>query len=85
MSNVRALTITGIVVAAAIYIICATFVAAAPDTAATIGGYIFHMDLSGVGRTLTWGGGVIGLVVFTAFIALVCGASGSLYNRLARG
>lgn len=85
MSNVRALTITGIVVAAAIYIICAAFVAVAPDTAATIGGYIFHMDLSGVGRTLTWGGGVIGLVVFTAFIALVCGASGTLYNRLARG
>ena len=85
MSNVRALTITGIVVAAAIYIICAAFVAVAPGTAATIGSYIFHMDLSGVGRTLTWGGSVIGLVFFTAFIALVCGASGAIYNRLARG
>jgi hypothetical protein len=83
--NVRALTITGIVVAAAIYVICAALVAVAPATAASIGSYIFHMDLSGVGRTMTWGGVLIGLVIFTAFVALVCGSSGWIYNRLARG
>lgn len=37
--NVRALTITGIIVAAVSYAVCALFVALAPDTAATIGSY----------------------------------------------
>ena len=60
--NVRALPITGIVVAAASYVVCAAFVALAPDAATTIGSYIVHMDLSKVGRTVTWRGGFIGLI-----------------------
>ena len=82
--NIKALTITGIVVAAASYVVCAAFVAVAPDAATTIGSYIVHMDLSKVGRSVTWGGVLIGLIFFTALIALVCAASGGLYNRLAR-
>jgi 2TM family of unknown function (DUF5676) len=81
--NIRALTITGIIVAIVSYIVCATFVALAPSTATTIGGDIVHMDLSKVGRTVTWGGAFVGLGFFTAFVALVCAASGALYNRLA--
>jgi hypothetical protein len=83
--NVRALTITGIIVAAVSYLVCAAFVAMAPDAATTIGSYIVHMDLSKVGRTVTWGGGLIGLVFSTAFVGLVCAASGWLYNRIAGG
>ena len=82
--NIKALTITGIVVAAASYVVCAAFVAVAPDAATTIGSYIVHMDLSKVGRSVTWGGGLIGLIFSTAFVALVCAVSGGLYNRLAR-
>ena len=49
MLNVKALTITGTIVAAASYVVCAGFVAIAPDAAATIGTYIVHLDLSKVG------------------------------------
>ena len=82
-ANIRALTITGAVIAALTYIICAGFVALAPETATTLGAYIVHMDLSKVGRSVTMGGALVGGAFFTVFVALVCASSGWLYNRLA--
>ena len=81
-ANIRALTITGAVIAALTYIVCAGFVALAPETATVFGSYIVHMDLSKVGRSVTWGGALIGGTFFAAFVALVCAASGWLYNRV---
>lgn len=83
MANVKALTITGLVMAAIIYVVCAAFVAVAPDAASTLGTYITHIDLNKVGRSVSWGGAAIGFVFVTAFVAIVCGASGAIYNRLA--
>ena len=83
-TNVRALTITGAVMAAVTYVICAVFVALAPDVATSIGSDIVHINLSGVGRSVTWGGALTGLLFSTVFVALVCAASGWLYNRLAQ-
>ena len=68
--NVRALTITGIVVAATSYVVCAAFVALAPKAATTLGSNIVHMDLSKVGRSVTWEGAFTGLIFFTTFVAL---------------
>jgi hypothetical protein len=70
-------------VAIVVYATCAAFVALTPDAAATIGGYNMHMEPSKVGRTVTWGGAFIGLGFVTAFVALECFASGSIYNRIA--
>lgn len=84
MTNVKALTITGLLMAAAIYVVCAAFVAIAPETAATLATYITHMDLHKVGRSVSWGGAAIGFVFVTAFVAIGCAASGAMYNRLAR-
>jgi hypothetical protein len=81
-ANIRALTITGAVIAALTYIICAGFVALAPEMATTLGAYIVHMDLSKVGRSVTMGGALIGGAFFTLFVAFVCASSGWLYNRL---
>ena len=83
--DVRAVTITGAVVAAVSNAVCAAFVVLAPQAAMTIGSYMFHMDFSKVGIVVTWEGAFIGLASFTAFVALVSGASGLIYNRLARG
>ena len=83
MANVKALTITGLVMAAIIYVVCAAFVAVAPDAASTLGTYVTHIDLNKVGRSVSWGGAAIGFVFVTAFVAIVCGASGAIYNRLA--
>ena len=81
-ANVRALTITGAVIAALTYIVCAGFVALAPEMATTLGAYIVHMDLTRVGRSVTWRGALIGGTFFAVFVALVCALSGWLYNRL---
>ena len=83
--DVRAVTITAAVVTAVSNAVCAAFVALAPQAAMTIGSNMFHLDLSKVERVVTWEGAFIGLAFFTAFVALVAGASGLIYNRLARG
>ena len=83
-ANIRALTITGAVMAALTYLICAGFVALSPGVASGLGSDITHINLSAVGRAVTWGGAFRGLVFLTIFVALVCAASGWLYNRLAR-
>jgi len=83
-ANIRALTITGAVIAGLTYIVCAGFVALAPETATTLGAYITHMNLTNVGRSVTVGGALIGGAFFTVFVSLVCASSGWLYNRLAQ-
>ena len=83
-ANIRALTITGAVIAALTYIICAGFVALAPEMATTLGAYITHMNLTNIGRSVTMGGALIGGAFFAVFVALVCASSGWLYNRLAQ-
>ena len=83
MINVKALTITGLVMAAITYVVCAAFVAVAPDVASTLGTYVTHIDLNKVGRSVSWSGAAIGFVFTTAFVAIVCGASGAINNRLA--
>ena len=70
-ANVRALTITGAIIAAVTYIVCAAFVALTPETATTLGAYIVHMDLARVGRSVTWGGALIG-GTFSPFSLLSC-------------
>ena len=83
MTNVKALAITGLVMAAITYLVCAAFVAVAPDVASTLGTYITHIDLNKVGRSVTWGGVAIGFVFTTAFVAIVLAGSGAIYSRLA--
>jgi len=83
--DVRALTITSAVVAAVSNAVCAAFVALAPQAATAIGSYIFHLDLNKVGIVVTWENAFIGLASLTAFVVLVSGAWGLIYNRLARG
>ena len=81
-ANIRALTVTGAVIAALTYIICAGFVALAPEMATTLGAYIVHMDLTNVEKSVTLGGALIGGAFFTVFVVFVCASSGWLYNRL---
>ena len=83
-ANIRSLAITGGIMGAVTYLVCAVFVALAPETATTLGAYIVHMDLAKVGRNVTWAGALIGGTFFAVFVALVCASSGWLYNRFAQ-
>ena len=83
--DVRALTNAGAVVAAVIFVVCALFVALAPEAAMSFAGFLLHADLSGLARDrVTWGNFFGGLASFSALFAVVYGASGWVYNRLAR-
>lgn len=75
------------IAAMVLFIICWIAVARVPGFTAAIGSFLFHADLSGFSRSLSWAnflGGLIGWGVGTAAVgSLVAG----LYNRLrtARG
>lgn len=79
--NVRALFTSVALVCAASYIICAFFVAVAPETTTRTFSFVFHIDLTGMARTITWERFFGGLVSFSVGIALHFAAAGWLYNR----
>ena len=83
MVDVKALTITGTIVAAVSYTICAILVALSPQGMAKLSSYILHMDVESIGRSVTLATGFIGGVLFTAIVTVFFAVSGWLYNRLA--
>jgi hypothetical protein len=71
----------GIVVAAA-FTICSLFVAVAPEATAEFIGYLLHINLTGLTRSISWANyfaGVIGLGIWTALWAA---AAAQVYNRV---
>ena len=71
----------GIVVAAA-FTICSLFVAVAPEATAEFIGYLLHINLVGLTRSISWANyfaGVIGLGIWTALWAA---AAAQVYNRV---
>lgn len=61
--NARAFGTAAGAVAALLFTICALAVAAAPGPTTAFAGYLVHMDLSGMSRTVTLGSFVGGLIV----------------------
>ena len=71
----------GIVVAAA-FTICSLFVAVAPEATAEFIGYLLHINLAGLTRSISWANyfaGVIGLGIWTGLWAA---AAAQVYNRV---
>lgn len=83
--NIRAFSIASAVIAAALFVICAFFVAVAPKETTAAAGYLIHADLSGMSRSLTWENFFGGLVGWSVGSAIVAGATAWLYNRLSHG
>ena len=81
--DVRAFATAAAVIAAALFLICAFFVAVAPETTTNFAGHLIHADLSGIKRSLTWGNFFGGLVCWTVGTGLVGAALARVYNRLA--
>ena len=82
--DLRALAFSEALVGSALFVICAAFIVLAPDATASATKYLFHIDLSGIARPVSWGGFLSGLVVFTLFMGFVGLVWGWFYNRLAR-
>jgi hypothetical protein len=70
------------IVAAVLFTICGLAVAVAPDQTTAFAGYLSHMNMSGMARTVTLGSFVGGLIIWTLGIAIVFGSAAAIYNRL---
>lgn len=71
------------VVTAAVFAICALFVALAPEATAAFLGYLFHVDLTSLTRAISWDSLFAGLVFSGVGMALASAAAAWLYNRMA--
>ena len=68
--------------AAALFTLCAAFVAVAPGTATGVFGYVLHLDLTTLARPLTVGSFVGGLLFWAIGSALAFAAAARIYNAL---
>lgn len=69
-------------VSAASYAICAVLVAAAPGATSRFFGWVFHIDLAGLTREVTWANSFGGMLGFSLVTAVLAWASAFAYNRL---
>jgi len=82
--DTRAFALAAGAAAAILFTLCALAVAIAPDPTTAFFGYLVHMDLSGLARTLTFRSFVGGLLAWTVGTALTFGLAATIYNRLIR-
>ncbi len=80
--NIRAFAWAAGFTAAALFLLCAAAVAVAPAPTAAFFGLLFHADLSGIVREVTWGAFIVGLVAWTAGTALTFALGAWLYNQI---
>ena len=78
----RALGLAAGLVAMALFVICATAVALAPDFTTAAGGFLFHADLSSFTRSVSLDNFVGGLLGWSVGTAAVSALMAVLYNRL---
>lgn len=77
----RAFGLAAGTVAAVLFTLCALAVALAPAATTAVASSLIHLDLSGMARTITWGGYFGGLLCWSIGLGLVFAAIGGLYNR----
>ena len=80
--NVKALSFASGIVAAASYIVCALAVVVAPGLTARFFSYVFHIDLTSLSRSITWGSFFGGLLCFSVGVVIHVGLTAWCYNRL---
>ena len=72
-------------VAAIGYTLCAVAVAVAPRATTAVLSTVIHLDLASLGRPLTWGSFLAGLLFWWLLAAGALGLTAVLYNYLIRG
>lgn len=80
--DARAFGLAAGVVAATLFLICAVAVAIAPDSSTAFAGYLIHVDLSGMARTLTFSSFVGGLISWFVGTMLTFWFVAAIYNAL---
>jgi hypothetical protein len=80
--NSRAFGMAAGLTAAVLFLVCALFVAVAPDATTAFFGTLIHADLSAVTRPLSLGSFFIGLIAWTLGTGFTFGFAAAVYNRL---
>ena len=83
--NIKAVVIAETVIGAVLFILCRIAFVVAPNATLAALKYLTHIDWAPLTMpdTMTWTGFVLGLIVFTIFIAIVGAAWAWIYNRFA--
>jgi hypothetical protein len=70
------------IAAMVLFVICWIAVALVPGFTVAVGSFLFHTDLSGFTRSLSWANFIGGLIGWGVGTALVFSLIAELYNRL---
>ena len=81
--NIRAVFYASFLVSAISFVVSALFVAVAPEATSRFFSFVFHIDLTGLVRHITWGSFFGGILCFSFGVAVHFGAAAWLYNRSA--
>jgi len=83
--DVRAAALAAGIITALIYSVCTAFCVLVPEsTLVYVTTVLFHIDLSGLFREITWGSFIISLLGWGLGMAFVAGATAWLYNLAAQ-
>jgi hypothetical protein len=67
-------------IAALAFTICAFFVAVAPEATAAVIGYLLHINLAGLPRSISWASYFAGVVAIAVWTGLWAAAAAKIYN-----
>ena len=82
MINSRALATSAGIVVATTFAICGAFVAFAPGAVSSFFGWVLHIDLSTMTRSVSLANYAGGLVLFGGFVWVLVALVSTLYNRI---
>lgn len=81
--DMKAFALAGGTVAAALFVLCAIFIALAPEATVWATRELFHVAVNGP-PAITWGGFIAGIVFWFTAAAASAAALAGLFNRWAR-
>ena len=84
--NIKAVVIAETIIGAVLFILCRIAFVVAPNATLAALKYLTHIDWSPLTMpvTMTWAGFILGLIVFTIFVAIVGAAWAWVYNHFVR-
>jgi hypothetical protein len=82
--NARAMALAAAIVAAVFFAACMSFVAVAQAETVRFISYVFHLDLTGISRSITWASFLVGVAFLAVYVGFFGGILAAVYNRLAK-
>lgn len=82
--NARAVGVTLALVGAVLFLACSLLAVLFPEAAAKFTVFAFHTDLTGMMRSVSLGGFVVGLIASSLGFGLIAWLAAGLYNSLTK-